>query len=116
MHRLDRQRLFLTIAGTAIRMLCAGQVVSPSPWATLLAPSVPQCTRRASSQSHSGGRASLRDTFVQPTLGDLLQQWLALCQTDPERATHMHQWLRAGYQRYSHPSGAVDDFSNEHGI
>jgi len=115
MHRLDRQRLFLTVAGTALRMLCTGQVVSPSPWATLLAPSVPQQTRRASPPSRRGGRARLRDTCVQPTLGDLLQQWLALCQTDPERATHMHQWLRAGYQPYSYPPGAVDDFSNEDG-
>ena len=115
MHQLDRQRLFLTVAGTAIRMLCAGRVVSPSPWATLLAPSGPQSTRRARLLPDGGYRARLRDVAAPPTLGDLLQQWLALCQTDPERATHMHQWLRAGYQRYAHAPGAVDDVSTEHG-
>ena len=115
MHQLDRQRLFLTVAGTAIRMLCEGRVVSPSPWATLLAPSGPQGARRARLLPDGGYRARLRDVSAQLTLGDLLQQWLALCQADPERATHMHQWLRAGYQRYSYPPGEVDDVSTENG-
>jgi hypothetical protein len=109
MHQLDRQRLFLTVAGTAIRMLCEGRVVSPSPWATLLAPSGPQGARRVRLLPDGGYRARLRDVSAQPTLGDRLQQWLALCQADPERATHMHQWLRAGYHRYPHPYGLGDD-------
>jgi hypothetical protein len=107
MHRLDQQRLFLTVAGTAIRMLCTGRVVSPSPWATLLAPSWPQGARRAHLWFDGGGRARLRDASAPLTLGNLLQQWLALCQADPERATHMHHWLRAEYQRYPIPTDRV---------
>jgi len=109
LHQLDRQRLFLTIAGTAIRMLCEGRIVSPSPWATLLTPSGPQDAQRARLLPDGGDRARLRDVSAQPTLGDRLQQWLALCHADPERATHMHHWLRAEYHRYPHPYGPDDN-------
>ncbi len=41
------------------------------------------------------GRASTRDASAQPTLGEVLQQWIDVCRTDPERAAHMRQWLLA---------------------
>jgi TniQ len=108
MHPPDRQCLLLTVAGTAIRMLCAGQVVSRSPWAMLLAPSAPPGHLVSRPLYDSGGRASTRDASAQPTLGDVLQQWIDRCRTDPESAASMRQWLLAGYRGHPDPATSVD--------
>ena len=116
MHPPDRQRRLLTVAGTAIRMLCEGQVVSRSPGAMLLAPSAPPGHLVSRPFYDSGGRASTRDASAQPTLGDVLQQWINLCRTDPESAAHMRQWLLAGYRGHPDPETYVDHLLTELGI
>jgi hypothetical protein len=116
MHPPDRQRLLLTVAGTAIRMLCEGQVVSRSPWAMLLAPSAPQGDLVSRPSYDGGGRANTRDASAQPTLGEVLQQWIDLCRTDPESAAHMRQWLLAGYRGHPDPETYVDHLLTELGI
>ena len=115
-HPPDRQRRLLTVAGTAIRMLCESHVVSRSPGAMLLAPSAPQGHLVSRPLYDSGGRASTRDASAQPTLGDVRQQWIALCRTDPEGAAHMRQWLLAGSRGYPDPATYVDHLLNELGI
>ena len=115
MHPPDRQRLLLTVAGTAIRMLCEGQVVSRNPGAMLLAPSAPQGHLVSRPSYDSGGRASTRDASAQPTLGDVLQQWIDLCRTDHKSAAHMRQWLLAGYRGHPDPETYVDDLSPSSG-
>jgi len=115
-HPPDRQRRLLTVAGTAIRMLCESHVVSRSPGAMLLAPSAPQGHLVSRPLYDRGGRASTRDASAQPTLGDVLQQWIALCRTDPEGAAHRRQWLLAGYRGYPDPATYVDHLLNELGI
>jgi hypothetical protein len=116
MHPPDRQRRLLTVAGTAIRMLCEGQVVSRSPGAMLLAPSAPPGHLVSRPSCDSGGRASTRDASAQPTLGDVLQQWIDLCRTDPESAAYMRQWLLAGYRGHPDPETSVDHLLTELGI
>ena len=61
-------------------------------------------------------KTSTRDASAQPTLGDVLQQWIALCRTDPESAAHMRQWLLAGYRGLPDPETYVDHLLTELGI
>ena len=82
----------------------------------LLAPSAPQGHLVSRPSYDSGGRASTRDASAPPTLGDVLQQWIALCRTDPEGAAHRRQWLLAGYRGYPDPATYVDHLLNELGI
>ena len=96
MHPPDRHRLLLTVAGTAIRMLCEGQVISRSPGAMLLAPSVPQGDLVSRPAYDSGGRASMRDASAQPTLGDVLQQHIAFGRTDIQIRGIASDQLRRG--------------------
>jgi hypothetical protein len=116
MHPPERQRLLLTVAGTALRTLCTGAAASLSPWATLLAPSVPQDDLGSRPPQDGGGRHSTRDTSATPTLGELLQQWIDLCRTDPDSAAHMRQWLLAGSRRHPDPVAYVDHLLTELGI
>lgn len=111
----DRQRRLLTVAGTAMSMLCEGHVTSLSPYAALLAPSGPQSD--LVSRPHNGGRRDRAwNASAQPTLGARLQQWIDLCRTDPESAAHMRQWLLAGYRSHPDPETYVDHLLTELGI
>ena len=111
----DRQRRLLTVAGTAMSMLCEGHVTSLSPYAALLAPSGPQGDL-VSGPHNSGKRDRAWNASAQPTLGALLQQWIDLCRTDPEGAACMRQWLLLGHRRHPDPEGSVDHLLTELGI
>jgi TniQ protein len=112
----DRQCRLLTVAGTAIRMLCDGQVVSRSPWARLFAPSLPEGKRVSRPPKDGGGSVSTRDPSAPSTLGEVFQQWIDLCRTDPESAAHMRHWLLAGYRSHPDPATSVDHLLTELGI
>lgn len=112
----ERQRLLLTVAGTALRMLCAGQIASRSPWAMLLAPCVPQDDLGSRPVQPGGGEHNPWESPSRPTLGVLLQQWVEVCRRDPTSAAHMRQWLLAGSQRHADPAAAVDQLLTELGI
>lgn len=116
MHPPERHRLLLTVAGTALRMLCTGAVASLCPWAMLLAPSVPQDALVSRPPQDGGGRHSTPATSATPTLGELLQQWIDLCRTDPDSAAHMRQWLLAGSRRHADPVAYVDHLLSAIGI
>jgi hypothetical protein len=116
MYPPERQCLLLTVAGTAFRMLCTGAVASRSPWATLLAPSLPQDDLVSHPPPAGGGRHDARDTAAKPTLGALLQQWVELGRTDPASAVHMRQCLLAGARRHPDPIAYVDHLLTELGI
>ena len=116
MHPPDRQRRLLTVAGTAIRMLCDGHVVSRSPGAMLLAPSTLQGHLVSRPSCDRGGRASTRDASAPPPLGDVLQQWIARCRTTPASAAHRRQWLLVGYRGHPEPETSVDPLLTELGI
>ncbi len=116
MHPPERQRLLLTVAGTALRMLCTGEVASRSPWATLLAPCAPQDDLVSHPVQSSGGRHNTWGLSAQPTLGALLQQWVEVCRADPASAVQMRQWLLAGSRRHPDPVAHVDQLLTELGI
>ena len=82
----------------------------------LLAPSAPQGDLVSRPSYDGGGRASTRDASAQRTLGDVLQQWIDLCRTDPESAAHMRQWLLAWYRGHPDPETYVDYLLTELGI
>ncbi len=111
-----RQRLLLTVGGTALRMLCTGQVASRSPWATLLAPCVSQDELLSRPVPPRGGRHNTWARAAPPPLGALLQQWVEVCRADPASAVQMRQWLLAGSRRHSDPVAYVDQLLTELGI
>lgn len=112
----DRQRRLLTVAGTAIRMLCEGQVVSRSPWARLFAPSLPEGNLVARPPYDGGGYGSPRDASAPSTLGAVFPQWIDLCRTDPASAAHVRQLLLAGSRGDPDPATSVDHLLTELGI
>jgi hypothetical protein len=113
LYPAERQRLLLTVAGTALRMLCTGQVTSRSPWATLLAPCGPQGDLVSRPVQHDGEVHNAWENSAKPTLGALLQEWVDVCRTDPASAAHMRQWLLAGSRRHPDPAAYVDQLLTE---
>jgi hypothetical protein len=114
--RTGGDALLWAATGTALSMLCTGEAASRSPWATLLAPSLPQDDLVSHPLQDGGGRHDARDTAAKPTLGALLQQGIECCRTDPASAAHMRQWLLAGSQRHPDPVASVDHLLTELGL
>jgi len=115
-HTPERQRLLLTVAGTALRLLCTGQVTSRSPWATWLAPVQYQDDLLSYPPSARRGWDHPPAASAQPSLGVLLQQWVESCRADPASAAHMRQWLLANSWGHPDPVPYVDQLLTELGI
>jgi hypothetical protein len=101
------------VAGTALRMLCTGQVTSRSPWAMLLAPHAPQEDQRCRPGQPYGGEHPSGEISTRPPLGVLLQQLVEVCRRDPASAAHMRHWLLVGSRRHPEPAAYVDQLLRE---